>query len=101
MNERRVVEISPKAIAEIDAVRSWWRENRDKAPNAVDDDLLELVERLETGAQHVGTRARNMPGVRRVLLPRVRYYVYFRIVGDLVQVAAVWHSSRGHQPDLG
>ena len=100
MNKRRVVEISPAAILEIEAVRSWWREHRDKAPNAVDDDLVELVERLEAGAEQVGTRARNMPGVRRVLLPRIRYYVYFRISADAVHLAALWHSSRGSEPDI-
>lgn len=65
MNDRRVVEISPAALLEIEAVRSWWRQNRDKAPYAVDDDLVELVERLEVGAEHVGTRAHRA----RWLLP--------------------------------
>ena len=38
-------------------------------------------------------------GVRRVLLRRIRYYVYFQVVEEeLVQVLALWHGSRAGEP---
>jgi plasmid stabilization system protein ParE len=49
----------------------------------------------------VGTQERG--GTRRhVLLRRIRYYVYFRVVNDgaLVEILAVWHASRGRRPRL-
>ena len=102
MGHRRLVEFSPRAVQEVERARDWWLENRDKVPNAFDEALADLVERLEAGAEHVGARARIMPGLRRVLLSRIRYYAYFRIVaGDRVQVAALWHASRGREPQLG
>lgn len=101
MDHRRRVEFSPRAAQELERARDWWLDNREKAPNAVDEELTYLVGRLEAGADYVGAQSRNMPGVRRVLLPRIRYYAYFRIVDDgHVQVAAFWHASRGRDPRL-
>ena len=108
MEQRRLVEFSPRAAREIQRARQWWHENRQKAPDAIDEELTELTElteligRLEAGAEHVGTLVRNIPGVRRVLLPRIRYYAYFRIgsATSRVQVAALWHASRGHEPQI-
>jgi plasmid stabilization system protein ParE len=38
--------------------------------------------------------------VRRVLLKRIRYYVYFEVSDDgaRVSILAVWHASRGREP---
>ena len=102
MERLRVVELSPRAAVEVERARRWWRENRDKAPDALEHDLLDLVARLETIAEQVGAEARNMPGVRRVLLQRIRYFAYFRIdeAAGRVEIAALWHASRRGQPRL-
>jgi plasmid stabilization system protein ParE len=38
--------------------------------------------------------------LRRLLLPRCRYFVYFEIEDDAVSALAVWHASRGAGPAL-
>jgi hypothetical protein len=38
--------------------------------------------------------------VRRFLLPRSRYHLYYSIDGELVKVRAVWHTARGKGPSL-
>jgi len=47
------------------------------------------------GAPARRTRAK---GVRRVILARVRYYLYYRVSGEFVDILAFWHTSRGRQP---
>jgi plasmid stabilization system protein ParE len=42
----------------------------------------------------------KVPGVRRVLLRRTRYQVYYRVRDDVLEVLAVWHSARGAGPGL-
>ena len=44
----------------------------------------------------------NAPAVRRLLLPRTRYHVYFAVDEStrLVRIHAVWHASRGSGPRL-
>ena len=39
-------------------------------------------------------------GVRRVTLSRIRYYLYYRVADDALQVLALWHTSRGLGPSL-
>jgi plasmid stabilization system protein ParE len=38
--------------------------------------------------------------VRRVLLHRTRYHLYYTAGGELVQVLALWHARRGRDPEL-
>jgi plasmid stabilization system protein ParE len=87
----------PAACNGADA-RDCWVENRDKAPTAFDDDLADLVELLGVAPHWVGARVAQRPGVRRVLLRRVRYYVYFTIADPTVTIVAVWHARRGTLP---
>lgn len=49
------------------------------------------------GAGSIATNV-ELPGVRRVLLPRTRYHLYYQASKDLVEVLALWHSSRGGAP---
>ena len=51
----------------------------------------------ELGVRSVRT---TLTGVRRVTLSRIRYYVYYRVVEDRLQVLAFWHTSRGRGPTL-
>jgi plasmid stabilization system protein ParE len=92
------VEFVPAAARQAAEARDWWFENRDKAPGAFDDDLADLVDRLAEAPHSVGIRVRQRPGVRRALLRRVRYHVYFTIEASSVTVIAVWHASRGSDP---
>ena len=52
-----------------------------------------------------GARARSerLPGVRRILLSRVRYHLYYRVNEESrqVEVLALWHARRGGGPNLG
>jgi len=38
--------------------------------------------------------------VRRLYLPRVNYFVYYRVRGEVLEVIAFWHSSRGQGPSI-
>jgi plasmid stabilization system protein ParE len=95
------VEVTENAQAQISAAAAWWAKNRPAAPDAVRHDLdriLELLRRQPT----IGTIARRatLSGVRRVTLSRIRYYVYYRVANDALQVLAFWHASRGGEPPM-
>ena len=49
------------------------------------------------GAPYQGARAKD---VRRLLLGRIRHFIYYRTTADALEVLAVWHVSRGRQPAL-
>ena len=95
------VRISRRAAAEIQRAAAWWQENRPAAPHAIATDFSEavalLAEQPGIGARHQGTR---LPGVRRLYLSRVGYFVYYVASADTLDVLAFWHASREHPPAL-
>jgi len=92
----RVVTFSPRARRQIRAAANWWEEHRDKAPEAFDQDLSSAVESLATTPFLAATPVRSRkPGIRRMLLERIRYYLYYRVFSnDEVEIVAIWHASR-------
>lgn len=56
-----------------------------------------LAEQPGIGAKYEGARA---PGVRRLFLGRIGYFIYYKAEGGTLHVLALWHASREHQPAL-
>ena len=78
------VKISARAASQVRKAADWWAENRPAATGAI-------------GAKYEGTRT---PGVRRLFLSRVGYFIYYKAENDSLHVLAFWHASREHQPIL-
>lgn len=95
------VKISARAASHIRKAAEWWAEHRPAAPGAVRIDIGDaldlLAEQPGIGATYGGARAK---GVRRLLVGRIQYFIYYRVAGGALEVLAVWHSSRGRQPSL-
>ena len=93
--------IKPRAQQEIERAAEWWAENRPAAVGAIRKDveaaLALLVEEPGIGVK-VETARSDM--VRRLYLARVRYYIYYRVRGNFLEVVAFWHSSREKGPSL-
>ena len=95
------VKVSARAASQIRRAAEWWAENRPAAPGAIridiGDALALLAEQPGIGALYEGARTK---GVRRLLVGRIRYFIYYRATSDTLDVLAVWHVSRGRQPSL-
>jgi plasmid stabilization system protein ParE len=93
------------AVAEqhIRAIAEWWVPNRPRAPDLFAAELQACLSRIaahpESGAEYTRGPVR---GVRRTLLRRSRYHVYytFDATDNLLIVRAVWHAGRGSGPAL-
>jgi plasmid stabilization system protein ParE len=95
----RKIRVSSRALAQIEEAAEWWARNRPSAPDAIHHDVAEMLDVLcaQPGIGAPARRSRSK-GVRRVILPRVRYYIYYRVSGGFLDVLAFWHTSRGRQP---
>jgi plasmid stabilization system protein ParE len=95
------IDISDLAKTQIRAAEDWWRLHRSKAPNAIREEL-ERAASIISVQPEAGARALNvsLPGVRRLHLARVRYYVYYWLLTDpeRIEILAFWHESRGSEP---
>jgi plasmid stabilization system protein ParE len=96
------VELSPEALSHAMRIASWWQSERPGAANRFREELEAAVRQLE-GAPRAGrVYSRSHLALRRLLMPRTRYHVYYTVEDSeaLVRVHAVWHASRGHGPPL-
>ena len=101
MNAPLRIEITEKAQTQISVASAWWAENRPTAPGAISEELDRILGLLRVQPE-IGTSARRatLSGVRRVTLSRIRYYLYYRVADDALQVLAFWHTSRDLGPSL-
>lgn len=101
MSDPLEIRVSPQAVAQIDEAADWCTKNRPAAPGAIRQDLAEILSVLvNQPGVGVPTRRGRIRGLRRVTLTRVRYYLYYRASGRVLEVLALWHTSRGRQPPL-
>ena len=93
--------IKARAKREIERAAQWWAQNRLAAPSAVRKDVEEALDIL-VEQPGLGTKVDTGLSiqVRRLLLDRTKYYMYYRVRGVELEVLAVWHSSREHSPSL-
>jgi plasmid stabilization system protein ParE len=85
------VRIQPAARAEAEAAAAWYEEQR---PGLGIEFLLELDAAIERGAAAPHAYEQIFEGVRRVLLSRFPYAVYFLLESDCVEIFAVLHQHR-------
>ena len=92
----------PRAIEDAETIDAWWKENRRAAPQLFMRELEHVVA-LVAASPTLGSQAKaeeGLPGLRRALMRRTRYHVYYRVVDETLEVLAIWHSARGEGPTL-
>jgi plasmid stabilization system protein ParE len=90
--------VSRRAVRGVERIVQWWAVNRPAAPGAVRQDLQAALNLLLVRPD-IGVRvSASSPDVRRFHLDRIRYWVYYRVRGNRLEVLSVWHSSRGSGP---
>lgn len=95
------VELSPRVVAQLEAIQDWWRQHRQANPELLFREVSTILHHLQR-SPHLGKvyEPRGAQPVRRVLLHRSRYHVYYRADDDarMIRVDAVWHAARGEAP---
>jgi len=97
------VVLTRTAVAHMRAARDWWRRSRPDAPERFADELrLAFALLAEQPGIGVPVHDADFPGIRRHLIGRSRYHVYYRADSDerAIFAVAIWHASRGAAPDL-
>ncbi|GAB4058490.1 type II toxin-antitoxin system RelE/ParE family toxin [Uliginosibacterium sediminicola] len=86
------VRIKPRAVREIEKAAAWWADNRPAAPGAIRKDIAAALALLvdEPGIGSKIETARPIV-VRRLYLPRIQYFLYYRIQDKALEVVAFWH----------
>jgi plasmid stabilization system protein ParE len=94
------VELSDEAHAQVRDIDEWWRQNRLSAPDLFTAELTDALMRLERIASLGSPYEAGSRRVRRLLLRRTHYHLYFVEEPDRRFVVAVWSAFRGRRPKL-
>jgi len=90
VTEYRLV-AEPEVDLDVAAAFEWYENERDGLGHEFLEELRETYDRIEDGPfnyQHLRS------GIRRALVHRFPYAVYFAVEDDVVVVVAVLHASR-------
>jgi plasmid stabilization system protein ParE len=97
------VTLPKRAKTHIREIARWWRANRG-ARHRLPLEELRLAFASLAAFPEIGPayRSRHGIGVRRLLLPRSQYWVYYEVdhAAEEVRILAVWRASRGKAPPL-
>jgi plasmid stabilization system protein ParE len=94
------VDFSEEARAQVREIDAWWRKDRPAAPDLFARELGQAVTTLER-TPTLGTRYDGATkSVRRLLLRRSHYHLYFDEQAEQLFVVAVWSAHRGRGPRL-
>jgi plasmid stabilization system protein ParE len=94
---QRVVVVTRRALRHIQSAEAWWRQHRGSASPIVDEidrAVEDLLVSPESGAAvHWKMRTR---GLRRVILFRVGYHLYYRVNASRfrLEIVGFWHERR-------
>jgi plasmid stabilization system protein ParE len=84
------VKVSARAASQIRKAAEWRAENRPAAPGAVRTDIGEalalLAQQPGIGTAYEGARTK---GVRRLLVGRIRYFIYYGVTPGTLELLAV------------
>jgi len=90
---------TPEAVKQAAAVDAWWRENRKSSPELFAVELnaaMELITRAPASGQRYPSDV--LEGIRRVVMQRTRFHVYYVVRDEGIVIVAVWSAVRGHGP---
>lgn len=99
------VRLTASARRQAIQIADWWAENRLDSKGLFVDELRAAIDQL-ANSPHSGqayeAHGSAPSGVRRLLLWRSHFHVYYSVgsVHGLVVVRAIWHASRGRGPAL-
>jgi len=94
------IKVVGRAALQIEEAASWWLANRTATPTAFRDDLEQAVSLISEQTSIAAATNSALTGVSRVFLGRIRYFLYYRVQPDQVEILALWHSIRGREPEI-
>lgn len=94
-----IVTVAPIAVAQIEAALLWWSSNRPASPGLLANELdraLELIEHVPQAGRR--TTSKLFRDVRRLLLRRSGYHLYYQVLDPQHGVHVVYFRHARRRP---
>ncbi|NOY89789.1 MAG: type II toxin-antitoxin system RelE/ParE family toxin [Deltaproteobacteria bacterium] len=90
---------APGAAEQLNVAAEWWKQNRPAAADLFTAEFRAAAELLcevpAVGAIYPNDELRD---VRRYLMRKTRFHIYYVVDANALIIAAVWSAVRGHGP---
>jgi toxin ParE1/3/4 len=86
------VRYTPRAFADREAIFDYLEKRTPQGARTVEFALESSIQRLELFPY--SAPATNEPGIRELIVPRLPYKVYYRVVGEEIWIVHVRHAAR-------
>ena len=96
------VSTTAAADSQVFMATTWWRANRPAAPYLVEEELTAAIAQLEEQPESGTPFPRpKYPDLRKLVLPRTRYFVFYTYdaAKSEVMIRVLWSAWRGRLPD--
>lgn len=97
------VEFTAPARRQVERIDTWWRANRDKAPDLFKHELSQAEEFLRT-APHLAKQyvTRGSRTIRYVVMSKTKVKLYFWVneAAGVVRIVSAWGGKRGAEPNI-
>jgi toxin ParE1/3/4 len=93
------VRFTRSALRDIQRIHSYIGKESPQAAFRVVARLTELANMLADNPQE--GRATDDPNTRVVVVPSLRYFIFYRLAGDEIQIMHIRHTSRSRPPGWG
>jgi plasmid stabilization system protein ParE len=93
-NEKKInpAKYTLDCVEMLDEVVKFYADKSPKRAEQIGNKFFEIVNLLEFMPE-IGTICQN--GMRKMLLGKFPYFVYYRIKSDYISIVGRWHTSRG------
>lgn len=95
-----MVTFSPRALAALERIEKWWREQRPEAATLFREELAAALARIELLPSAGQLYRRGKREIRRVLLPRTGNHVYYRAERDGLYIHTISNAISARPPRL-
>lgn len=98
-----IIRFARRTLHELDRLEAWCKDHQPARWPLFTAELDQVIQLLrespELGHSYVGARAQ---GVRRILLEKAQYYVYYRYLRAKarIDVLSIWSTRRSRPPSL-
>jgi len=86
------IRYAPRAFADREAIFDYLEERTPQSARTVERAIENSLRRLELFP--FSAPATNEPGIRELIVPRLPYKVYYRVVGEEVWIVHIRHAAR-------
>jgi plasmid stabilization system protein ParE len=91
--ERKPTTITARCFEKLDKATKYLRDNYAESQAEIMN--AQFFKTVKSIGRMPGIEKKKKKGMRRIMLGKFRYFIYYREKEDEIEIVGIWHTSRG------